>query len=435
MKRLSGYILMLFLHISLLPAQTTNSLTVDDAVKMGLKNNFSVKISKAKVNSSEAKTEETNSGRLPSLKLNSSYTRLSEVDPFKIPGSNLQLSPSILNQYVLKLTASQILFAGNRLDASYDMSKYNSKAASEDFNRDFAQTILDIKTSYWNVYKAIEQKKSVDETIGQIQSHLNDVANMYKSGLATQNDMLKVQVQLNNAELMQIDADNAVSLSMYSLNSLIGLPLSNTIKPISIPDKDNPLIYMSLDELKKIGFEQRPELKAAEFRIKAGESSVSVTKAGWYPQIALAANYNYSRPNSRIFPSQDKFNGTWDIGINLNYDLWNWQTTSHQSAQAEAVLEQTKYMMNQAKDLVELDITQNYLNAAKTKEKIKTAEKAVLQAEENLRVTSDKFKNGLALNSDLIDAENSLLSAKITLASAVADFETAVARLNKSIGK
>ncbi|MFA6571909.1 MAG: TolC family protein, partial [Bacteroidota bacterium] len=288
--------------------------------------------------------------------------------------------------------------------------------------------------AFWSLFKATELQKTVEESISQVKAHLKDVQNFYANGSATNNDVLKVQVQLSNTELLKIDADNAVQMSVLALNNIIGQPILTQVEAKS-EIKFNGYSVPNLQSLIDTGFQMRPDVKALQLRIKAGEYGVSMSKAGWYPQINLAANYNFNRPNSRIMPTRDEFIGTWDVGLNLSMDLWNWMTTSHQTAQAEATLEQTKLGLSQFKDAIILEISQNYLTLLKSKEKITVSEQTVQQAEENYRVTNEKYKAGTAINSDLIDAETALLQAKINLTSALVDFELSIAKLEKSIGK
>ncbi len=190
-----------------------------------------------------------------------------------------------------------------------------------------------------------------------------------------------------------------------------------------------------MDELVQQAMENRPELKEIDFRMKAGENGITVAKSNWYPQIYLAGNYYYSRPNQRVFPVEDKFDGTWDVGVGLSWDIWNWFATSDQTKQAEAQYEEVKDGYKSLKDGIELEVTQNYLNLLKAKEKVLASNQSVQQAEENYRVTDETFKNGLTLNSELLDAEFDLLQAKTNYIQSMADYELAKASLEKSIGK
>ncbi len=417
-------------------AQESRNLSLEESIQIGLKNSELIHSSQMKVNYTEARWSEVNTYRLPSLKLNASYTRLSEIEPFILntPFGNFNISPSIVNNYNIKLSLQQPIFTGFKLLSSSNIAEYTFEAQKQEYTRDEQQLIYDIKNAYWGLFKVTKVKSVVDENIDLIKAHLSDVKNFYENGISTKNDVLKVQVQLADAQLRQIDADNGVKLARSNLNNVIGLPLSTDAEvqtDVMMEDDNTP----DADQLIQQAMENRPELKAMDFRLKAGESGVTMAESGWYPQIYLAGNYYYSRPNQRIFPAEDKFNDTWDVSVGLSWDIWNWLATSDQTQQAEAQLEQVKDGYKSLKDGISLEVTQNYLNLLKAKEKILASNQSVRQAEENYRVTNETFKNGLALNSDLLDAEFALLQAKTNYIQAQADYELAKAGLEKSIGK
>jgi outer membrane protein TolC len=189
------------------------------------------------------------------------------------------------------------------------------------------------------------------------------------------------------------------------------------------------------DQLLQTAYEKRPELRALDYRVKASESGVTLAQSGWYPQVYIVGNYNYARPNTRIFPVQDKFKDTWDVGVQLSFSLWNWNKTGNQTTQAEMQYEQTKDSYKSLKDAVALDISSNYLNVIKAKEKLSVSASSVEQAEENYKVTNDLFKQGLTLNSELLDAEVALLTAKTNHVQSLVDYELAKASLERSIGE
>jgi outer membrane protein TolC len=205
-----------------------------------------------------------------------------------------------------------------------------------------------------------------------------------------------------------------------------------------MPDTLNgPQAQSSPDDLNTLvqrATENRPELKSMQYRVEAGEDGVKLAKSGWYPQIYLTGNYYYSRPNQRILPTEDRFSDTWDIGVTASLDLWNWGTTMHQTQQAQAQLAQAQDALGQLRDGITLEVTQNYLTLHQSRERIGVSQQTVKQAEENYRVTNEKFRLGVALNSDLLDAEASLLQAKWNYIQSLVDYELAQARLQKSIG-
>ena len=332
------------------------------------------------------------------------------------------------------MTLQQPLFTGFRLSSSSNIAEYNYKATEEEYNKDKENLVYNIKSAYWNLFKAKRVKEVTDQNVEQVKAHLTNVQNFYEQGLSTKNDLLKVQVQLSESQLKQIDAKNAVKLSRINLFNVLGIPLNTSSEiPDSIDNKTSQV--NDLDDYIEKALDNRPELKAMQYNIKAGEAGVTLAESNWYPQIYLAGNYYYSKPNQRIFPAENNFKDTWDAGVSVSVDLWNWGSTVDKTDQAEAQLEEVKDSYKIIKDNIVLEVNSNYLSLVQSKDKISVAEESVSQAEENYRVTDEKFKNGLALNSDLLDAEVALLQAKTNYIQSVVDYELALAQLKKSIGE
>jgi outer membrane protein TolC len=172
-----------------------------------------------------------------------------------------------------------------------------------------------------------------------------------------------------------------------------------------------------------------------DLRVKAGEAGVAMARSGWYPQVYLAGNYYDLRPNPRLLPAKDKFYSTWDVSLNISMDLWNWGATARQTEQAKARLVQAQDALGMVKDAVALELRQCRLELAGARAKIAVAREAAIQAEENLRVTRERFREGVALNTDVLDAEVLALQAKTNLTQTLVDAELAGARLRKALGE
>ncbi|MFA6596685.1 MAG: TolC family protein [Ignavibacteriaceae bacterium] len=435
-------LVLLTLTGSTLYGQEKLQLSVEQAIQLGLKNSKSLHASMMKVKSNSARVSEVTSSRLPSVRFTGVYTRLSEIPPFTImmPTGPFVLSPSILNSYQLKLSLAQPLFTGFRLKSTSEMAEYQLKASEVEFTKDELETAFAVRNAYWSLFKAQEMKKVVDEIVAQMKAHLKDASNLLAQGMLTNNDVLKLQVQLSDVQLKQLEAQNGVQLAQVNLNNTLGVQLNTEVFVSQGEEAMSATQYPAktdgeLDAFLQKAFEKRGELKAADYRAKASESGVTIAKSRWYPEVSLYGNYYYNRPNSRIFPSQDAFKETWDAGVMVSMDVWNWLATSHQTDQAEAGLAQSLDALGMLKDGITLEVTQNYLNYQQAKQKIIITKLSVEQADENQRITSEKFKNGVALSSDLIDAEVSLLSAKTNYTSALVDLELAKAKLDKSIGE
>jgi outer membrane protein len=432
----------IFILMTLLPvlgfSQEKRALSIKQAIQIGLENSRALHISSMKVLAADSRSSEANAARLPSLKLHVGYARLSEIDPFAVSlpflPSPVTISPIVLNNYATRLALQQPLFTGFKLENSAAAAEYSAEAASNDFAKDKLDLVFNIKSAYWNLYETREIKRVVDENVELMKAHLGDVENMMAQGLVTKNEMLKVQVQLSSSQLSQIDASNSVMLAMMTLNTLIGLPIDTEIDLTSAV-QPQAMENQQLAEITQEAIAARADLKAAGMRVQAGEASVTATRGSWYPQVSLYGNYYYSRPNPRILPTKDEFKDTWDFGVNLSFDIWNWNTTKHQTDQAEATLTQSREALEQLKDAIVLEVNQTYLMLLQSKEKVSVAEKGVEQADENYRITKNKFTSGTATNTDLLDAEVSLLQAKVNHTSSLVDFELAQARIMKAVGR
>ena len=416
-------------------AQDKITLDLEHSIQLGLKNNSALHGSKMNVEYYKAKLSEAKTYFLPTLNFNASYTRLSEIDPFEIntPFGKFNISPTYFNQYNFKVSLQQPLFTGFKLTSSKNIAEYNSLASKEDYTKAEKDLIFNIKNAYWNLFKANQMKKVVEENINQINSHLNDVKNLFEQGMATKNDVLKVQVQLAEVTLQQIDIDNAVEVANVALNNLIGIPLTTKVD-VSEKVTNNNIEFKSISVLLEIAYKNRADLRAMNYKVEASNEVIDLAKSDWYPQIYVSGNYYYSNPNPRILPAVDEFNGTWDVSLSLSFNLWNWGATGDRKTQAEMQFKQAQDYYSTLKDAVKLDVTSSYLNFKKSGQKIIVAKNSVKEAEENYRVTKDKFNNGLISNSELLDAEVALLQAKTNNINAVVDNKIAAANLNKAIG-
>jgi outer membrane protein len=441
LRTLYGCLVAIFLITSFLPAQSregeeTMELSVDQAVDLGLKYSKSLRTSADKVEGAQAKARENDTYGRPSLTFKNTYTRLSRVPPFEITLPSLGtfvINPSLLNVYNFQMTLQQPLFTGFQLSSLSKLGHLQAQAAVEEYRRDESELVFAVRDAYWTVYKAIAVKRLVDENVSLIEAHMNDVRNFCAQGLAKQNDVLKVQVQLSNAQVTQLQAANAIKLAVMALNSLIGLPVNGDIRITSTVSESGGGLPQPLDALVSRALERRPDLKAVDFQIKAAQAGVKAAKSARYPQVFLVANYYMSRPNERIMPVEDRFTDTWDVSLALSYDLWNWNRAGHQTSQAKAQLAQAENGAAQLRDGIVLEVSQNYFALEQQKLAIKLAADTVVQAEENYRVTRDRFKAGLALNSDLLDAEVALLQAKISYSQVLVDREVLQAKLEKSV--
>jgi outer membrane protein len=412
--------------------------TLEESLQLGLKNSKNLKISRSKLMGSEAKITETTSQLLPKLSFTAGYTRLSDVPPFevKLPifPAPVKIQDVVLNNYSLKVSLQQPLFTGFRLLSLKSASEKNRDAASAEFNKEENEETFNIINAYWNYFKAQKIKDYLDENLKQVEAHLTDTKNFLANDLVTKNDLLKLEVQYASFKLKQIEADNSLNTSRALFNKVLGLPISDQTEIESVEPELGNTMY-NYDSLLNSALQTRLELKAIDYRVQAGNDYVSAAASGWYPSIFLFSDYYYNRPNQRIMPTLDKFKDTWDAGVTLSWDIWNWGYNSSQVEQARQNLNQLNTNKELVKENIEVEVYNNYMGLNSSRNKIEVAKTGLAQADENYRGIKEKYNVQYATSTDLIDAETSRLQSQTDLINSLVDYETALARLLKSAGK
>lgn len=414
------------------------SLTLEKRVQIGLKNSKDLKISKSKTRYAEAKITEAGSQMYPQIKFSASYFRLSDVPPFEVvvpfSPSPIRIQDVILDNYNLKLSLQQPLFTGFRLSSLRSAAAYNFIASEYEYDAGVNNFVVQIHEAFWNFYISEKFVLLVKEQLTSLEKHLFDTRNFMENGLTSMNDVLKLEVQYSNLELKLIEAENNLDLSRINFNKIIGYNL-NSKTEIHIPPVNPVPEEFSLTELIAEAKQSRNELKSLENRVHATDESISAANSGWFPSVYLFGNVYYNRPNQRIMPARDEFRDTWDVGVTLNWDLWNWGYTSSHTTQAEELKLQTETSLSQFQDAIEIEVTKEFLNYNKSLKKVEVVKKNVEQAKENYRLTNEKYEYQLASSSDLIDAQTYLLEAETNLISALVSFQISKVRLEKAVGR
>ncbi len=428
-------------------ASAQTPLTLKDAIQIGLDNSKSLKISELNADIAQEKSNEVDASRWANLAFKGGYTRLSAIQPFDltIPENafyagfppkevSYPLYQNVYNYYNLQLQLQQPIFTGLQLENSAKAAEKSAEASVYDSKADKSNLKVLIATSYWNLYQAFEAEQFMRENLDRTNLHYKQAQDMLNQGMLTQSDVLSAKVQVSNAQLMLLDAQNNLRLTAVALNNVLGVPLNTEYKITSVPQTGDTTMQ-DIGSLLRTALENRSELQSLMVRAQAADAAVAAAWGAYLPQIVLVGNLYYQRPNQRIQPPVDAFKNTWDAGIMVSVPIWNWGQTESKVNEARAQRSQAELAQKQAADAVYLDVTQSYLNFEKAKDKIGVAQTAVNDAEESYRISDQKFKVGLVTNTDLMDAEIALLQAKLNYTQALTGLEAARVNLEKATGQ
>jgi len=424
-------------------AQEEAELTLAEAIAIGRQNSRAIHLARAGTRQAQATMGEAQTALLPSLQLVAQYQRLQD-GTFRLYGVNIPgftPPPVVADNVTLRVGLQQPLFTGFRLKNQARAAELKAEAAALEEGMTEMDVELGIATSYWSLFQALRVEEAVNENVTRLHSYREDTEHLLQAGLATRNDALKVEVQLQSALVAQIDARNDVLLARMMLNNAMGRPLSAPLVPASAPEDataaDTLMVLVDLRQdsvLARYAQRERRDLQASGVLAEAARTSASAARGGYWPQIQLYANYAYLHPNQRYQPVIPEFLGSWDVGVNLSFDVWNWGRTARQAEQADAGVRQAEEFYAQLRDDVALEVHRAALAVRRGREKLGVAELGVEQAEENRRMSSDRYKNGLATSSDLLDAEVALVQARTSRTGAQVEYALAKSRLEHAVG-
>ncbi len=426
-------------------AQEPMTLTLEQAISIARENSKSLLLSGARVNSAASRAGEVKTALYPNLHLYGGYTKLSPgTFSLATPGSPepISVGPVVDNTYTLQVGVRQPLFTGFSLLENAKAAELEAEAARFEYQMEGANLVLNVTTAYWTLYQTLQARRYADENVTRLQSYLADTKHLAAAGLATENDRLKVEVQLASAKIAQIEAANDVELAMLNLNNVMGQSLGTDLRLASRPDAagdaDTDRSGGEGEDASGLAiqaWEAREDVQALLARAEAARAGVDAARGQWWPRLDLTAHYLYNRPNSRYEPLTDGFIGSWDVGIQIAFDVWNWGATARKVEQAEAKVRERELQYDMLRDNVTLEVHSAALSLRRAWEKREVAELAVTQAEESVRSTGDKYRNGLATSSELLDTEVSLVQAQTQHTGSQVEYALARARLRRAIGQ
>jgi outer membrane protein TolC len=262
--------------------------------------------------------------------------------------------------------------------------------------------------------------------VGQFQQHLNQARAFFEVGTKPKFDVTKAEVDLSNAKLGLIRAENAYRLARVALNNAMGLPEAPEYE---ILDQFSfQRVEIDLDETIRKAYERRPDLTAFAVRRKSLERGIELARKGNYPFITGSAGYGWGGGD---FPLDQG----WSFGAQVNIPLFTGYSTKYQVAEAQANLEILAANEALLRQIVLQDVKQAWLNLQEAGERAVAAELIVRQATENLALANGRYNAGVGSPIEVTDALVAASNAKTAQIAALYDYKLAQASLAKAAGE
>jgi outer membrane protein TolC len=259
------------------------------------------------------------------------------------------------------------------------------------------------------------------------------VRNQLGVGLVPPSDALTIEAQHARQRMLSIEARNILETTTAEFKRLVGIDQDAAVELVAdLADlKVSTTNVASATQARDL----RPERKSLLFRITAAEERVAAASAGRLPVLSAIAGYDIARPNPRIFPIQEAWKPSWDIGVHVRWSLFDGGRVRAETAEAAANRRAIEARLRDFDALIEVEIRQRTADLESARASIEAAEAGVRAATEARRVLAERFSAGVATNTDVLTAQTSLLQAELDLTRARANSELAAARLQRALGR
>lgn len=308
------------------------------------------------------------------------------------------------------VSVQQPVFMGGKIVASNQMAKYAEELVQSQYDAEHAQVLADIEQAYWQIV-SIAAKKNLAENYADLLRQMGkDVDALVAEGFATPSDALTIKVKMNEAEMLYTKATNGLALAKMLLCKECGLPLDSeitladeTLDAIPVPQM-SPVI--SDEEV----YAARPEIRSLDLAKKIYDKKVAVVRADGLPTVAVMANYAVTNPN--VFNGfQNKFGGFFSAGVLVNVPIFHGTEAIQKTKKAKAEAALTQYRLDDAKEMISLQVAQLRQQEGEALEKLTMAESNLENAEENLRVATAGWNEGMIASNVVLQAQTAWLQA------------------------
>ena len=282
--------------------------------------------------------------------------------------------------------------------------------------------------AYYQYLEAVKLAEVQAQSVTDYASHLNNVQQQFDAGIVAKLDVLSSNVSLANAKQKSIAADNTRDVAEANLNNIMRVPMNTTLNPL---DKNfpEPEFDLTMEQAILMAQKYRWELVEADYGVRAAQASLRSAKAGYLPTVSVGGGYSWKEASVTAVDKDD-----WTVQGGLSWSLWDGGATQASVKKADAAVKTAQETLLQAREKIELEVRQDYLNVLSYKEQIRAAEASVAQAEEAYKIATVRYSSGVGINLDVLDAELALNTARTNYITALYNYNIGLATLEHAMG-
>jgi outer membrane protein TolC len=399
------------------------SLTLENAVVIALENQPAIRSAEAGIHFSEAVLRQARSNFFPYLNF---VAGGSHIEGYFIFNPSFPARKQDYDSYNAAIQLQQIILDFNKTWPRVSAGEYGLEGSKFDYQSTRDAVIMNVQLAY---YQNIRTKSIVQvnkSTVQQAEKHLEKAKAFHSAGKGSQFDITRAEVDLANANLNLLSAQNAEQIAKVQLKNAMGI---RETTDFSVPDSFRIEAFdVPLDSVKQIALNDRPEIRSAQARINENHAFVTAARNAHLPNLLATGSYQW---NGFEFPLQSR----WNIGVTLNLPIFQGFNISAQVQQAKANVDAAVAAFESLEQQILMLVEEYYLQLEETGKKIKVTGILIKQATENLRLAETRYSSGSGSPLEITDALVALDNAQIANVQAIFDYNVALAQLRRAMGR
>jgi len=409
---------------------SAEEISVDRMVNDVIEHSPILKMAGDDVAAAEAVKKQADAVLFPSLDMDAGAAHYEGLKENNFPNFRI---PAIPDRYNGGLSLTQPLYTGGKISGRKEMTAVQYHSARFSLAARRSDIVYQARCAYWGWSKAFYAAESFRAAVAWMEEHDRDMQNLFKNGLATENERLSTSVRLDQNRLNLEEALRRVNLSRAAIEQLTGKPLL----PEAIPSKPSVgEVSSNLTEqiLTQCALTNRPDVQAQQAALDAARKNIKVQSADYFPQLGARLRGEVGRPNQLNIPPEDTWQFDAFIGASASWNILDWGLTRGKVNEARARANQAAHQLSQVSEQVVYEVRQALINLDNAATRVRVARRAEESAKLDLKAATDLWKNGLARHSDVLDAQARYTDARFELVMACADVALARAELEHANG-
>ncbi len=430
-------ILTALLAVCILGAQSTGSLSLEEARELALNNNSSYQAKLSEAEAARWSTKASLSSFLPTLSLDGRWLYMEPATTVNMGGTFVPLNHDIRS---FGFSLSQPIFMGGRIWQGYQISKLSQEMAETGLD---AQK-LGLLTEVNNLYLALLQTQDLQKIsdMDRQSAELNQqIAQLkFDNGLLSTADFLRFKSQLASKEVTLLQSRTAMQLAQINLRNFLGLDYLPTVR--DFPDSDNDPLLLVLDAYDTRaaqyltaaalaeGQSKNSSLQILENSVEISRRSYELSKGSFMPTVMLIGSSDFSENGIDRY----KFKNSNQIILNASIPLLPQLGNYANMQKAKFNYRKVQLEAKTATDGILLGTEAAVLNLVSAAKQVRAAKLALDYTRQSFEQLQQRFKMDLISSKDLLDAELMLSAARISYSNAIYNYYKARVSLMQILG-